>query len=409
MAAAAEDLPCLTSDLPGTGGRIKEEPDDFIVEEVPLYETSGKGSHLYLLVEKRGIPTLEAVQRLARLLGRNPQDFGVAGLKDAAATARQYVSIEHVSPDIVSSLEIPGVRILDATLHKNKLKRGHLKGNRFRIVIRGACENASEMAHTVLERLSLRGVPNYFGPQRFGLLRNTHRLGALLLRGDFAGFTDELIGTPRDVLDPGYGEVIEYYRRGEFEGALRCIRRSFRYERRVLEALFRTGGDHRKAALSLDRRIIELYLSAYQSELFNRLLAARISEIDSIAEGDVAFIHRNGACFLVTDAAKEIPRVKRFEISPTGPLFGSKLLRATGGPGKLEDEVLMEERLVLEDFARFPRLKLRGARRPLRVSIGEVCVEETREKDLEVAFELPPGAYATVVLREIMKQPGTGL
>jgi len=408
MAAGTDALPFLTAGLPGIGGRIKVEPEDFIVEEVPLYEPSGEGTHLYLLIEKSGIPTFEAIQRLARELGRSPRDFGVAGLKDAAATTRQYVSIEHVAPAAVAGLEIPGVRILEAVLHGNKLKKGHLRGNRFRIVIRDPAVGAEETASAVLERLAARGVPNYFGPQRFGLLGNTHKLGALLLRGDFEGFDDELIGAQRDDLDPGYGEVIAHYMRGEYVDALRFLRRTFRYERRALEVLHRTGGDHRRAALSLDRRMIDLYLSAYQSDLFNRLLAMRIEDIDSLVAGDVAFIHRNGACFLVEDAGAEAPRAERFEISPSGPLYGTKLLRAAGAPGRMEDEILLEEGLALEDFKRGPRLNLRGARRPLRIALDEMRVEECGEGDLRLSFELPPGAYATVVLGEVMKPARSG-
>jgi len=408
MAAGADALPFLTAGLPGTGGRIKDGPEDFVVEEVPLYEPSGEGTHLYLLIEKIGIPTFEAVQRLARELGRSPRDFGVAGLKDAAATTRQYVSIEHVAPGAVEGLELPGVRILEAKLHGNKLKKGHLRGNRFRIVIRDPAGGAGETARAVLERLTARGAPNYFGPQRFGLLGNTHRLGALLLRGDFEGFCDELIGAPRDDLDPGYEEVAALYRRGEYLDALRALGRTFRYERRALEVLHRTGGDHRRAALSLDRRITDLYLSAYQSHLFNRLLAMRIEDIDSLVAGDVAFIHRNGACFLVEDAEAEAQRAERFEISPSGPLYGSKLLRAAGVPGKTEDEILLEEGMALEDFRKGPRLNLRGARRPLRIPVNGLEVEPRVEGGLCLAFELPPGGYATVVLAEVMKPSREG-
>jgi tRNA pseudouridine13 synthase len=408
MAGGSDPLPFLTSDLPGSGGRIKDDPDDFIVEEVPLYEPSGAGTHLYLRIEKKGIPTFEAVQRLARELGRSPRDFGVAGLKDAAAVTRQYVSIEHTAPDAVKGLAIPGVRILEAKLHKNKLKKGHLKGNRFRITVRDPAAGGEEKARAVLARLAARGVPNYFGTQRFGLLGNTHRLGALLLRGDFEGFSDELIGAPRDDLDPGYGEVISHFRRGEYLEALRALRRTFRYERRVLEILLRTGGDHRKAALSLDRRIIDLYLAAYQSHLFNRLLAMRIEDIDSLTTGDVAFIHRNGACFLVEDAGAEAPRAERFEISPSGPLYGTKLLRAAGEPGRMEDEILLEEGIALDDFRKGPRLALRGARRPLRIPLADVQVTSLGNGDLALAFELPPGGYATVVLAEVMKPSAGG-
>jgi tRNA pseudouridine13 synthase len=376
------------------------------VEEVPLYTPCGEGTHLYLFVEKVGMPTLEAVHRLARALNKPKRDFGVAGLKDAAATTRQYISIEHVNIDEVAALDVPGVRVIKAAYHGNKLKKGHLKGNRFVITIRDVRPGAVPLAQAVLERLRDRGVPNYFGPQRFGLLGNTHILGRHLFLGEDRLFVDELITAPRGHLDPGHGEVVALYRKGDFSGAAGALRRIFRYEQRVLETLHRTGGDCRKAAFSLDRRIRELYLSAFQSGLFNSFLAQRIDLIDSIEAGDVAYLHRNGAAFVVEDVEAESPRVKSFEISPSGPLFGKKLLCARGGPGRLEEELLAAEELTLDRMsAGRAGLSLRGSRRPLRIPLSDLKLSEGEERTvLQVSFELPSGCYATVVLREIMKE-----
>ncbi len=403
MPPVTDELPHLTADLPGTGGRIKVGPDDFVVHEIPLYVPSGKGHHLYLLVEKRGISTFEAVQRLSRALKRPQREFGFAGLKDAHALTRQYISVGSVSDDRVAALDLPGIRILETIRHKNKLKRGHLQGNRFRITIHGVSKDAVQKTRSVLAVLSEKGVPNFFGEQRFGLLGNTHLLGKALLAGDFERFADELIATPRTGIDPDYGEVISHYERGEFAQAATAMRRSFKYERRVLETLSRMDGDYEKAAMSLDKRIIDLYMSAYQSHLFNRLLARRICGIDRLEEGDIAWIHRNGACFLVEDLETESPRADAFEISPSGPLFGSKLLMPRGRPLELENEILMEEGLALDDFERFSRYSVKGARRPLRVPLNEVSVSEGEKDSLVLSFDLPPGCYATVVLREVMK------
>ena len=159
MAPNDKTLPRLTHDLPGTGGRIKEQPDDFIVEEIPLYLPSGEGTHLFLLIEKRNVTTFRAIQLLARRLGRNQREFGVAGLKDAAAVTRQYVSIEHVAPEEVDGLDLPGIKVVDRTMHRNKLKRGHLKGNRFSVVIRDPFAGSEERARAVLD-----GVGEADGP-----------------------------------------------------------------------------------------------------------------------------------------------------------------------------------------------------------------------------------------------------
>lgn len=404
MESSGDGLPYLTAGLPGTGGRIKENPDDFIVEEIPLYEPSGKGTHLFLHVEKKGISTLLAIQRLADALDRKEREFGVAGLKDACATTRQFISIEHVETERALELDIPGIRILDARPHRNKLKRGHLRGNRFGIAVQDPGPDALADAGAVLAILERRGVPNYFGPQRFGILGNTHLLGKALMRRDFKNFADILIGTPRPELDPSYDKVIDHYGRGEYGAALTALRPAYEYEGSVLRFLQRTGGDFTKAALSLGQRIRTLYLSAYQSELFNRLLAWRLDRVDELMEGDVAFIHRNGASFLVEDAELEMPRVGTFEISPSGPLFGSKLLRAEGIPGRMEARILEEEKIDWSDLQVKGRFSLRGARRPLRVPLRDVRIEQEEDGGmLRMFFDLPPGSYATVVLSEIMK------
>jgi tRNA pseudouridine13 synthase len=143
-----------------------------------------------------------------------------------------------------------------------------------------------------------------------------------------------------------------------------------------------------------------LFVSAYQSHLFNRLLAQRIRSMDRVEQGDVAFIHASGAAFVVEDPEVEQPRVDRFEISPSGPLFGPKALLAEGEPGRQERELLGESGLSLAEF-RLPGIKLRGARRPLRIPLSDVQV--SWDEGLILSFRLPAGGYATEVLREVMK------
>src|SRR5690242_11250169 len=119
-------LPYLTSDFPGIGGRIKQRPQDFFVQEVPLYEPSGQGEHVYCEIQKSGIPTFEAIHRIAAALQISSRDIGYAGLKDARAVTRQIFSIQGVTPEQVMSLKIPDMTIHWADRHGNKLRLGHL-------------------------------------------------------------------------------------------------------------------------------------------------------------------------------------------------------------------------------------------------------------------------------------------
>ncbi len=323
-------------------GRYKSDSDDFVVEEVPLYEPCGEGSHTYLWIEKRGRSTFDAIAALARALGRRDRDFGVAGLKDARAVTRQWVSIEDVPPASVEGLQLDGVVVLAARAHTNKLKLGHLRGNRFRITVVGAGAEHVGEAEQRLSQLADAGVPNYFGVQRFG------KRGANLDKG------------------------------------LRILR-----------------GNPRKAARTMPRRLLGLVVSAVQSEVFNRVLTARIATCDQLLEGDVAWLHRNGACFVVEDAAAEAPRAAAFEVSPSGPLPGPDLLAATGEAGRIEAEAMAALDLSAHAFARVPGKRHAGARRPLRVPLIEPRVRST-DRGLELAFELPRGSYATAVLDELL-------
>lgn len=336
-------LPYLTTEVPGIGGMIRVTPEDFLVEERPLYLPCGEGEHLYLRITKRGLATPQLVSYLSSRLGVKARSIGVAGLKDAQAVTTQLVSIQGVSPQAVSRLShdrIVSVEVLGR--HRNRLRTGHHAGNTFRLVVRGIHHTASESVPLILEQLSRRGVPNYFGPQRQGRRGRNYQIGAALLK----------------------------------------------------------DGLHRSR---LPKSLRVWYLNAYQAFLFNKILARRIGRIDHVLVGDWAMKHENGACFPVEDATLEQGRADAFEISPTGPLFGSRSPWATGEPGELEGAAvaaLGETRESLRQAA--VACKFRGERRPLRVRLEDLDWALTPEA-LTISFTLRPGAYATSVLRELMK------
>jgi tRNA pseudouridine13 synthase len=396
----------LTETLSGIGGRIKAQPEDFAVEELSLYDPCGHGEHTYVRIEKRGLSTFEAVRAVAQELHIPARGIGFAGIKDAQAVARQTLSLMHVEPEEVEKLFIPGLEILWVTRHSNKLRTGHLRGNRFTIRVCDVGESALPQARKILDLLAQRGVPNHYGPQRFGQRANSHLLGRALLFGDAATFLTELLGTApppghsREEEDP-IREARMRFDAGDWDGALRVWPPAMVDERRVLGTLLETG-DKARAVRSVPRRMRRFLLSAYQSYLFNRIMAARLAEIHRVREGDLAWKHDSGAVFLVVDADAEQPRAQQLEISPSGPMFGYRMPMAQGEPGRLERETLDGEGLSLGDFRRPGGLRAEGTRRPLRVPLGEV--ELWYGEGVMLRFELPPGSYATNVLREIMKQ-----
>jgi tRNA pseudouridine13 synthase len=392
----------LTADLPGTGGVIKEEPEDFLVAEIPLYLPEGAGEHLYVEIEKRGITTLEAVRRLARELQVSDRDIGYAGMKDARGVTRQTVSIPRVDTERVLSLELPGIGVLTAARHRNKLKLGHLSGNRFRIRIRDVATDAVARADTILAVLGERGVPNFFGIQSYGAQGNSHLIGRALLAGDYRGAVDALMGDPAAVRDERWRAAIEAYRRGDLAASLAVFPGHCRTEREVLQRLVKQPDAWERAFRAVHPRLQKLYLSACQSALFDRVVAARLASIDRVEAGDLAWKHDNGACFLVEDEAAEASRAARFEISPTGPLFGGSMKLPAARQLALEEAVLAEAGLSRDSFASAGGPRLEGERRPLRVPAGEARVAMDPH-GLVLEFSLPRGAYATSLLREIMK------
>jgi tRNA pseudouridine13 synthase len=375
---------------------------------VPLYPASGTGTHIYAFIEKRGISTADAIARLARALGRRRNDIGFAGLKDAKAVTRQWVSIEHVDASGLLALDIPYIKILQVTRHTNKIHLGHLEANRFRIRIRDVglpMKESLEVAQRVLSILSERGVPNFFGPQRFGNRNDGHLLGRAIVAGEVEEFLGLFLGRPTGNENPVILSARQSYEKGDFEKAWLAWPRQYCEQRRALKALMATGG-RKRAFLAVDMGTKRLFVSAYQSSIFNAVLAARMPGIDSLILGDMAYLHHNGACFRVEDPATEQPRCNAFEISPTGPIFGRRMTELIGPAGEIENPLLTDARQLTVDFKRLPRELAKGERRPLRFRPRNPSIL-TGQDDLgewmELRFDLPSGCYATVVVREITK------
>ena len=394
-------LPYLTADLPGTGGFLRTNPEDFRVDEIPLYEPCGEGDHVYFRLWKRGLDTFEAIRRVARALDLPERAFGYAGLKDSRAVTTQWVSTDAAEPAAIEAIKAERLAILDVVRHTNKLKLGHSRGNRFQIVV---CRADTSKAAPILERLRARGAPNYFGPQRFGARFNGHLCGEAMLRRDFDGFVNELIGREADQeRDPYLTKARRLFNEGKLQEAYDAMPIRQRAEKKALHALIRFD-DPTRAYFAIPKRMRQMYLSAYQSFLFNRVLEGRLDEIDRIEEGDLAYLHRNGAVFLVEDAEGEQARCDAFEISPSGPIFGTKTSMPEGRPGRIEREVLAETGFEPGDFAIGGGLNAKGRRRSLRMSIVDLEFEPNGDSQYTVHFSLPPGSYATSVMRELTKR-----
>ena len=400
------DLPYLTRDFPGIGGTLKNRAEDFFVQEIPLYEPSGQGEHVFAEIQKVNLTTFDAINGIAHAFNISSRDIGYAGLKDAKAITRQIVSIPGTTEAAVMALKIPGLSVLWAQRHANKLKLGHLKANRFAVKIRDVSPTDVIKLRPVIDELQRRGMPNYFGEQRFGRRGDNDKLGAAYVRGDHKALLSLLLGTPDPAIDdPQTVQARAAFDRGELDESLRMWPRRYGMERRVLHRLIKS---HRpsSAVWVIDEKLRRLWVSALQSRIFNEIVAARIDSLDQLKDGDFAYKHENGACFLVENAAAEQPRAVRFEISPTGPLIGFRVSLPEGEPLQMEQEAYARHGLSPADFKRTGSLRVKGDRRPLRVRPEEVELLAGVDKHgphITVAFVLPAGSFATTLVRELMK------
>jgi len=405
----------VTGDLPGIGGRLKERATDFFVEELPLYTPSGSGEHIYLMVEKRELTAMEMLRVLARHFRVGMRSLGYAGLKDRMAVTRQVVSVHAPGKTIEDfpQLRHPRIGVLWADYHDNKLRRGHLAGNRFSIRVRGVQATAALTAQRALRVLEKTGVPDRFGEQRFGYLLNNHVIGRALFLGDWEGAARALLG-PSPIAPESHREAREAFAAGDYEAARRGFPRRFRSERAVLGAL--ANGESFEQAIDAIERDVRSYLhSAFQSAVFNAVLDERVVEgtLGELRSGDVIVSERGRGGREVDEAvladAETAADLAALKISASGPMWGARMKRAGGATDEAEVRTLRSFGVTPKDLERWagePDAMLGGTRRPLRVALKDVEVEGGVDEHggyVRCAFDLPRGAFATTVMAEIMK------
>ena len=352
---------------------FKIASEDFIVEELPLYEPSRAGTHTFFAIRKRNLSTLEAIDQIARDLQVPTRDFGYAGLKDKNAVTTQVLSVEGISPDRVLKIEQPAIEVLWAERHAHKLRVGHLRGNRFEITLPDPNQNHLPMIKAVMKRLTTEGVPNRFGVQRFGNKNDSHLIGKALMKSEWE-------------------TVVDYILTGDTPQINRVARGMQR-------ELARKSAE--KAVMCIPHRLRKLYLSAYQAYLFNCVLEKRSPHLGTLRSGDLAVKHSNGAPFLVTDASIEQRRADALEISPSGPIFGYKMRLPANDVLTLETSLLADEGVGREMFRKVAGIRLPGARRPLRMLMTHHSASSDNKAGICLSFTLPAGGYATVVLEEV--------
>ncbi len=352
LRAAMIDPPIATGDLPGIGGAIRQRPEDFVVDEIAAYEPDGREErHLLVRIEKRQIPSHEAVALLCDHTGVERGEAGMAGRKDADAVTRQWISLPWSARERLQTFDDPRVRVLDFHPHGQKLRTGHLKANRFSVVLRDLeVDAAPERSRAKLDRLRAQGgLENLYGPQRFGL-----------------------DGTN---LERGFGAI---------------------------------------AAPRLDRRFT-FAASAAQSGVFNLYVYRRREGggLGRVLPGDVLRKTESGGMFATEDPSDDQTRLDAGELQLTGPMPGAKTRRPPEGTpsAAFEHAILAEVGLDYAELERHGK-RLPGSRRPCTVAVDDLGLEITEEpavaelrEGIRLEFTLPAGSFATQLLRELQNGP----
>lgn len=337
--------PLLTGDLPAAGGAVGPEPEDFVVDEIPLAAPSGSGEHLYVRIKKRLWTTPDMLHAVARAAKVRERDIGSAGMKDKRAVTSQWVSLPPGAASTENWALPEGLEVLEAQPSGRKLRTGQLRGNRFHIRLVGIDAAGYERAEAICARLRETGLPNYFGAQRFGSGGNNLH------------------------------EAMEWLARGA-------------------SAEGRRGRFYKK-----------LYPSVVQAEIFNRYLALRSEAgLDRLLEGEVVRLDGSRSVFVVEDPEAELPRLASGDIHLTGPIAGPRMKQPQGVPQELEARATSELGIGARELELMGRIA-DGTRRDLVVDVEGLEVEAARDGSLVVRFSLPSGSYATGVVRELTHAP----
>ncbi len=403
----------------GIGGSIRNQYEDFYVEEIPEMIPTGEGPNVWIWIEKVGRTTLDVVLDISRDLHISRKRMGFAGMKDKKALTRQWICIANMDSEEqfkqVEELDIYKTDFLEIKRGRKKLRMGQLKGNKFKILIRDLddIEKSADIANEVLKELEVTGVPNYYGWQRFGKPRtNTHLVGEALIHNDLKEAVRRYVGNPSQEESLENQKARQAYDDGDLEKSLELMGKGMRYEKMMVRQLIK---DSKKGELddkaymnaihALPKPLQRMFVHAYQSYLFNDVVSRRVDMgINKFIEGDI--IIDNGEHIIRDKTPEEYQElIDNFEVSPTVPLFGTKVPFAGGEVGEMEKSVLKSYNIDKSNFEvpKMPRLGSHGLRRSLRFQVWDACAKATDDGVL-AEFSINKGSYATAVLREVMKK-----
>ena len=407
-----------TADVPGVGGKLRTEPEDFVVDEISILPPeSADGRYVIAKVWHRNWEANRLVRRLASNLHVGRPRIGFAGTKDARSVATQLMSFD-APADEVGRLTIPDVAVSGLYNSRRAISIGDLIGNRFDIRV-ASVEGGADVVQECRERLdTLGGFPNYFGVQRFGTIRPiTHLIGKDLVAGDLEGAVMRYAANPMDDSSEGCDVRRDLQETRDFERAFREFPMKFTFERMMIGHLKDTPEDYRGALRRLPNNLLMMFVHAYQSYMFNRILSERMRRglpIERPIPGDHVLpvsrlgVPDNDSPVKVTadnldKASKQVERGKAFV---SGVLFGAESEYSDGEMGEIERAVVESEAVSREDFqiVGLREASSKGTRRGLLAPYKDLTIE-VGDGEARFGFSLNKGCYATCLMREFMKAP----
>ena len=397
------------SDTPGIGGRLRAVPEDFVVEEL-VEDFGNDGPFLICRLTKKNWDQQRALREIGKRLGISYKRIGFAGTKDKHAVTSQFISIRGISEDEIERMDIRDIWLEAAGRSHSPITLGSHTANRFSITIRGVTGLDLVSIVNDVTGVCKTAVPNYFGIQRFGVVRPvTQTIGKFILSRDYEGAVLHYVGEAF----PGEPDVVRtarsaYFLTRDTRSALREFPLTLNYERSLLHHLDTHPSDYRGALAILPPKLLSLFVSAYQSHLFNRALSQRIADGGNLLDplpGD-RLLFGNGREDRVTDQNQENAylhiRRGRCGIAlrmPGCSDSGTEWYDVPQMEGLLEEDgIRREDFCAVRDFV---KMRFEGTSRP--ISLATNVTAKTGEDFIQLSFLLPPGQYATTICREYMK------
>jgi len=410
----------ITSDIPGIGGKLRKTPEDFAVDEVSLLPPEAPdGKYVVAKVWHRNWEANRLVRRLASNLRVGRGKVGFAGTKDGRSVATQLMSFD--APMVaVAALTIPDVRIIEPYRARRMVSIGDLIGNSFRIKVSDIPDGTKtdQICPSVFGQLEeLGGFPNFFGPQRFGSVRPiTHLIGKDLIRGDIEGAVMKYIANPSDEEESEANDArATLQATRDYEKALKEFPTKLTFERTLIGHLKDNPEDYLGALRKLPKNLLMMFVHAYQSYLFNKMLSERLRRGISIKlpeVGDLILpLNKMGlpdhdGPLSVDDAnlAKVVAKCKEKKAFVSGLLYGTESQFAGGPMGEIERKVIETEKIERPDFqiVGLREASSSGTRREL-LAIYKDFSMDSGQNEAAFCFTLNKGCYATALLREFMK------